>query len=393
MVHPDRNERPSAEEALNTLAGPILGTSTQYILFYNYVLRRPEFSLPDFRQLFRLCFLDFLQKEGFYGGLDNYSLDLKANYFFVKSMDSEYFFELLQRITSECPLFSRQKTKELGGDSQDRSFESVSKEFPANMDPFSRDQTMLSLVDADRVQPQFLSRFGEHLAKLAGLSHAVVKHKYHTLPSFQNVVSSLEHEKTRSTSENSSPESPGSSGNYYKNMEALIVSMQSTFKVDGCILSTWPESLPSDPQFPALDLSASLTDPVPAQAPRVFNQLLLNELLRDLTFCHYREILGSALDISHQLAPLVDPTFLVMSAFPLVQSLFKKPCKISPLKLFRSFIRLCASVETVPSKMLCSLNALQDYLLEFVDKIFHSKNPLLLSELVRSLGKINQAPS
>lgn len=106
-----------------------------------------------------------------------------------------------------------------------------------------------------------------------------------------------------------------------------------------------------------------------------------------MEYCLYKETIAWSLEVSQQIAKLVDPVVLVYSAFPLIQNLFKKPYKISPLKLLRSFVRLSSHVDSLPNKTLSTLNALEDYLLVFLDKVFGRGNRLLHSEMIHNIGK------
>lgn len=395
MVDPDPIARPSISAAFQKLAHSMLGVSTQYLLFYNHVIRRPELLMPDFRQLFRFCFLDFLEKEGLYRGFAEFSVGVDPEMLFVKSVNLDYFFETLQKIISETTIFN-QKTLPKGKDSfklsPTQSMDQIPKDFPQNMDIFSREQTIFSINESDSCRPQFIGRFSDHLNSLSQLSHGVLKKKYHTLPSFEKVISSLELDKSK-TSQSNSEQPMTHSPNYFKNIERLTSEVQSQFQANQSVLQIWPESFATDSANgnSVIHVNKSLRDEqLPECAPRIINQVILNEILRDLGNCHYREVIAWSLDICHRIAPLVNSLFLVMTAFPLIQNLYKRPFKISPLKLFRCFVRLGKAVTFLPHKTLSSVYALEDYLFVFFDKIFHTSNQLLLSELIGNIGSFNR---
>lgn len=399
MIDPDPASRPSVCAAFQSFAQSILGVSTQYLLFYSHMVCQPQLLMPDLRQLFRLCYLDFLEKEGLFRNIADFSIGIGPEMLFIKSVNFDHFFETIQKIINETSIFNKKlssQKKDSFKISPAPSTEQSTKDFPHNIDLFSRDQTFFSINEADSCRPQFIGRFSEHLTLLSKQVHQVFKQKYHTLPSFEKVISTLESDKTNTKASQSRSAAPRQSmtysANYFKNIERLVSEVQSEFQADRSVFQLWPEAFASEPSNggSVIAPNKSLHDEgLPEYAPRIISQVILNEVLRDLSHCHYREVIAWSLEVCHRLAPLVNSLFLVMTAFPLIQNLYKRPFKISPLKLFRCFVRLGKAVTILPHKTLSSVYALEDYLFVFFDKIIHTSNRLLLSELVGNLGSPN----
>ena len=205
MVDPKKNEGPSAEEGLNRLVESILGPSTENTLFTSRCSGFPSFRSPISGNSSDSASPTFPQKRP-EPGAPRLLPRLETKEFFIKNVDLEYFFDTLRKIMSEYSIFSRQKNRESGADSPERSLQTVSKGFPAKMDSFPRDRTMLSFAEADR----------NSCPGSTSTSHVVVKPNYHSL-FLQNVISTLECVKRRvtySTPARAAAGVPGFPGNY-----------------------------------------------------------------------------------------------------------------------------------------------------------------------------------
>ena len=444
MIDPNPRARPTAAEALSAFCQPVFGLMTDKLLYFDFLTRSRSLLLPDHRQLFRALFLEFLRREGHFG--NRLDLEIPLNMIFIKNIDMDGFFDsALELIRSRdlrvlfqgnspgskhqanedhllktdniLPpehseiLESKQASKIF---SLSQSFDIINKDLTPNMlkrpthieTDNDRSMSMTKSKDDFKLYkdaPDFICRFARFLTVIRVQSHAVIKFKYHTLPSFEQVLHSVHNSKIPSK-QSTKPQQ--NEKRYNEQIQAMIQEFQKGFDPMARYSSIWAErtvqnyskssfSSPSDninnPQTLAQAQSQeeSQTRLEPESSLPMTAYVLFKEILLDLQNCLYSETMCWSLDILAGLSPLVDPLVLVLYAFPILQNLHKKPYRVSPLKLFRSIIRIAGNIQSIPQKILSSLPSLEDYLFFYLKSIFLNGKSLLVSELISSLGRPN----